>query len=61
MELYSRVELTSDMQAVLESCGQSLRFLFKNPRVELFVLFRSYLLGVFHANQISMCLDPHLN
>ena len=21
----------------------------------------AYKLGVFHANQISMCLDPHLN
>ena len=36
MELYSKVDLTSDRKAVLlESCGQCLRFLFKNHRVEM--------------------------
>ena len=36
MELYSRVDRTSDRSAVLEYCGQCLRFLFKNPKVGLF-------------------------
>ena len=29
--------------------------------LDLYVLGDDALIGVFHANQISMCLDPHLN
>ena len=32
-----------------------------NSKDSLKVILEYYAPGVFHANQISMCLDPHLN
>ena len=62
IQLFKGVK-TVRLSSVLSTANYTSRFHFLSSIIKLLVLlsFIAATLGVFHANQISLCLDLHLN